>query len=212
MDFKSTIDLIIKDLNEASVIIDDLKKYPGVPVLQVELAKSKCKSAAEVISLLKTISEIIPAKDETIAEKPKKKEIEPVRIPSPPPEKKAEPAEPSKKTTNTSIFADKFIQPSTAVNDQVARPKNEQAVSDHLRGKPVRTLSEAIGINDRFLFISEIFQGNKDEYNQAITRLDKAENLEDAMAIILSYTGEMPENEAIDQLIDLIKRKLPADE
>ena len=31
MDFNATIDLIIKDLKEASDIIDDLKKYPGVP-------------------------------------------------------------------------------------------------------------------------------------------------------------------------------------
>ena len=45
MDFNATIDLIIKDLNDASAIIDDLKKYQGVPALQVELAKSKCKSA-----------------------------------------------------------------------------------------------------------------------------------------------------------------------
>ena len=57
MDFNATIDLIIKDLRDASDIIDDLKKYPGVPLLQVELAKSKCKSAGEVIALLKTLKE-----------------------------------------------------------------------------------------------------------------------------------------------------------
>ena len=57
MDFSATIDLIIKDLKEASDIIDDLKKYPGVPVLQVELAKMKCKSAGEVIAMLKTLKE-----------------------------------------------------------------------------------------------------------------------------------------------------------
>ena len=57
MDFNATIDLIIKDLREASDIIDDLKKYPGVPHLQVELAKSKCRSAGEVIALLKTLKE-----------------------------------------------------------------------------------------------------------------------------------------------------------
>ena len=37
MDFNATIDLIIKDLEEAGEIIDDLKTYPGVPELQVEL-------------------------------------------------------------------------------------------------------------------------------------------------------------------------------
>ena len=60
MDFNSTIDLIIKDLDEAREIIDDFKNYPDVPFLQIELAKSKCKSASEVISLLKKLQ--IPSK------------------------------------------------------------------------------------------------------------------------------------------------------
>ncbi|MBP1666468.1 MAG: hypothetical protein H6Q23_1328 [Bacteroidetes bacterium] len=55
MDLNATIDIIVKDLNEAREIIDDLKRYPGVPELQVELAKSKCKSASEVISLFKNL-------------------------------------------------------------------------------------------------------------------------------------------------------------
>ena len=61
MDFNATIDLIIKDLKEASDIIDDLKMYPGVPVLQVELVKLKCKSAGEIIAMLKTMKEFAPA-------------------------------------------------------------------------------------------------------------------------------------------------------
>jgi hypothetical protein len=55
MDLNATIDIIVKDLNEAREIIDDLKRYPGVPEFQVELAKSKCKSASEVISLFKNL-------------------------------------------------------------------------------------------------------------------------------------------------------------
>ncbi|MGA2407432.1 MAG: hypothetical protein ABSF81_11880 [Bacteroidales bacterium] len=39
MDFNATSDLIIKDLDEALENIDYLKKYPGVPVLQVEFIK-----------------------------------------------------------------------------------------------------------------------------------------------------------------------------
>ncbi len=73
-------------------------------------------------------------------------------------------------------------------------------------------MSDAIGLNDRFLFISEIFDGNKDSYNQAISRLDKAENLQDAMAIIMSYTGEKHENEAVVQLLDLVRLKFPSNE
>jgi len=39
MDFNATIDLIIKDTNKALENIDDLKKYHGDPVLQVEFIK-----------------------------------------------------------------------------------------------------------------------------------------------------------------------------
>jgi hypothetical protein len=55
MDFNSALDIIIKDLGEAAKIIDDLKNYSGVPAFQVELAKAKCRSAAEIITLLKEI-------------------------------------------------------------------------------------------------------------------------------------------------------------
>jgi hypothetical protein len=196
MDFNSTIDLIIKDLNEASEIIDDLKKYPGVPALQVELAKSKCRSAGEVIALLKSLSDIIPAKDEPVHEK----------------QKKAESEGPEKKKAETSIIADKFDPPSDLYDEQLGSIKAEIDLSDQLKTKPITSLSEAIGISDKFLFMGEIFEGNKEAYAQAISRLDKAESLQDAMAIIMSYTGEKSENEAVIQLLDLVKLKLQTDE
>ena len=77
---------------------------------------------------------------------------------------------------------------------------------------PITNLSEAIGVNDKFLFIREIFDGNKDAYTQAISRLDHAESLTDARAVIMSYTGDNNENEAVKQLLDLVKRKLPSNE
>jgi hypothetical protein len=232
MDFKSTIDLIIKDLNDASEIIDDLKKYPGVPVLQVEYAKSKCRNAGEVIALLKNLNNILPEQDVTVKVIPqeqlkeekavestpvipveeKPKESKPADIATPQvKEKKKETKSPEKKEPEISI-ADKFSHQSDLYEEQSASIKAQKDLSDLLKIKPITNLSDAIGLNDRFLFISEIFDGNKDDYSQAITRLDRAENLQDAMAIIMSYTGEKPENEAVLQLLDLVKLKLPADE
>jgi hypothetical protein len=60
--------------------------------------------------------------------------------------------------------------------------------------------------------MGEIFKGNKDTYAQAISRLDNAENLEDAKAIIMSYAGENSESEAVNQLLELVKLKLGSDE
>lgn len=233
MDFKATIDLIIKDLNEASEIIDDLKKYPGVPVLQVEFAKSKCRSAAEVIALLKNLSSIVPpARDienvkpaakapepetpqaQTIKAPAREKVGQPESIFNRPREKeqKTESKNTEKKSSDTPIIADKFGRTSDLYEQKLGNVVNEKDLSDRLKVRPITNLSDAIGINDKFLFISEIFDGNKDAYSQAISRLDKAESLQDAMAIIMSYTGEKPENDAVIQLLDLVRLKLPSHE
>ena len=66
MDFNETVELIIKDLNETCRIIDDFKSYPDVPELHVELAKVKCKNAAEVISLLKKVESKIIVADKQV--------------------------------------------------------------------------------------------------------------------------------------------------
>jgi hypothetical protein len=60
--------------------------------------------------------------------------------------------------------------------------------------------------------MGEIFNGDKEAYSQANTRLDNVENLNDARAIIMSYTGENSESEAVNQLLDLVKLKLGSDE
>ncbi len=234
MDFNATIDLIIKDLDEASEIIDDLKKYHNVPLLQVELAKAKCKSAADVISLLKNLnnkttenetvnsiieieSEVIMTPEETKQEKAGTPEEIIPEVPetdtsAPFPEKNMESARQPGKETTSPIFADRFSHLSSSFNEQMGTKKTEDELSGMLKSKPLTDLFDAIGINDRFLFIREIFDGDKEAYNQAITRLNKSESIKDAMAVIMSYTGDSDENKAVAQLLDLVKRKLPHNE
>jgi hypothetical protein len=236
MDFNATIDLIVKDLNEAREIIDDLKKYPGVPVLQVELAKAKCKSAGEVISLLKNQDDIkkdvtaepihqpqkqklqeekkLPDKSDKVSAPPQEKKKEVLTVEPPPPltEMKAEPEIFTIEVTESTIIADKFSYLSNSFNEQLGTLKSDEDVSDMLKSKPLTSLSEAIGVNDRFLFIREVFDGNNEAYSQAITLLDNAESIVEARAVIMSYAGDKNENEAVKQLLDLVKRKLPANE
>jgi hypothetical protein len=235
MEFNATIDLIIRDLEEAVKIIDDLKKYPGIPVLQVELAKAKCKSAGEVIALLKTmdlnstpvllgsVQKVIEPEEQPVAEKKKagkttKQEPpdEPVKIETPPAEaiispiiNHIEPTHTSPAEHTTSVIGDTFSHLSARFNEQQVIRKTEDEL---FKSKPLSSLSEAIGINDRFLFVREIFDGKNDAYSQAIARLDKAENVSDARAVIMSYTGDNKENEAVKQLIELVKRKLHSNE
>ena len=223
MDFNSTVDLIIKDLDEAREIIDDFKNYPDVPLLQIELAKSKCKSASEVISLLKKVQ--VPLKS---AEKKESIPVKPVDLTDPVEviNRIAESPAPLAQTvrnidasapapvknTEPSIIADKFISQSDTLNDQLGSLKDDNDLHGSIKLKPITKLSDAIGVNDKFLFIRELFNGNPEAYNQAITKLDETAYFADAKAIIMSYTGENTESFAAIQLLDLVKRKFPEDE
>jgi len=206
MDFNSTIDIIIKDLDDARAIIDDLKKYEGVPALQVELAKSKCKSAADIIALLKTMNDIVPAAKEVPTQP--KPQPHPKPQPQPQPKPKVHIAEEKK----IPIIADNFASLANTFNDQLVRMNTDKDVTDILKTKQISNLSEAIGVNEKFMFIREVFHNNKDAYFQAISKLDSIESIADARAVIMSYTGDNNENEAVTQLLDLVKRKLSTDE
>jgi len=203
----STIDIIIKDLNEAREIIDDLKSYPGVPEFQIELAKSKCKSASDVIALIKRINLTPPPP----AESPEPHVQPVIKKAEPQPEKEA--ARPTdKKPTGFSIIADRYADRSESFSEKLGTRKPGDDVLEILRSKPLSSLDEAIGINDKFLFIREIFNGNTDSYNEAIQKLEKVGNISDAMAVIMGYAGDNSGNEAVAQLVDLIKRKFIAHE
>jgi hypothetical protein len=232
MDLNAAIDIIIKDLNEAREIIDDLKRYPGVPEFQVELAKSKCKSASEIIALIKN-QPVKPSseKEKTIVKEETQKEkfVEKVSVVVPAPETaskeifsqmtpeaspvtEVKPAPAAMKHTDSAIIADQFSNRPESYNEKLSSRKHDDDVLEIIKLKPLLRIDEAIGINDKFLFIREIFNGNQDLYNQAINKLESVGNLSDAMAVVMSYTGDNTSNEAVKQLIDLIKRKFPSNE
>jgi len=237
MDLNRTIDIIIRDLNEAREIIDDLKKYAGVPDWQVEMAKSKCKSASEVIALFKnlqlktnpltlekpsvmeqTVPEKSPEKLEPVVLSPvevsqkEDKKTEETHIPEPSPVVKEEIVHSARKAADSAIIADQFSNRPESYNEKLGSLKHEDDVLEVLHTKPLQSFNDAIGINDKFLFIREVFSGDVELYNQAIIKLESVRSLADARAVVISYTGDNTENEALRQLLDLIKRMFPSNE
>jgi hypothetical protein len=113
---------------------------------------------------------------------------------------------------SSTIIADIFTAHPGTISDKFeSGKKGEDLASVYKRSKTSGNLSDVIGISDKFLFIREIFRGNQSEYEQAIEKLNRAESLPDAMAVIMSYTGENEDSEVVQQLLDIVKRKLPSD-
>ena len=57
-----------------------------------------------------------------------------------------------------------------SLNDQLASHSKE--VADHLGATPIKDLRKAIGINDRFLFINELFRGDETMYERSIKTIN----------------------------------------
>ena len=173
MDLNATIDIIIKDLTDIRDILDDLKCFQGVPSIEVELAKSKCRSVIEIIALMKGMEQKSPppaeenkqirieARNET-GEKPEQpaksheKQMEPVehRHEEPTaviPDTIPEPVTVSAKTQDHAILADQFSNRPESFNEKLGSMKHEDDVLEIIRTIPVTKLAEAIGINDKFL-------------------------------------------------------------
>lgn len=273
MDLSTSISIIIQDLNRACEIIDDLKKYPGVPLLQIELAKSKCRSAADVISLLPGLgtealeqkptlqqvnTDITPLKNrhddveqekisvipvaavtketaephltakavETpVDDQPAEQTVVQVTTPVSFPESTYDTipaveilnvpdagaveseAEVVHGSNGSGILADQFNNLSKSFNEELGNMKHEEDIAGKLRSKPLNDLSDAIGVNDRFVFIREIFNGSYETYARAISELNSAGSMSDARQVLEGYTTSKSENEAVRQLMELVKRR-----
>lgn len=229
MEIKSTINIILKDLAEARDLIDDLKNYPGVPLLQVELAKAKCRSAEDVIQVLAELSDdlfvskevkvttVLPV-EEPVEDNPKiespviteDSEIHRQKITKAVDEiinlKEREPEEP-KKEKEKKIVADKFAHLSNRINEQIGDQKKDDQNSGKI-SKPLTDLTREIGINDRFFFIREVFGGRQEKYTSVISDLNNADSMDEAVRIIKESTGSEPEDEPVRMLLDLVKRKI----
>jgi len=72
---------------------------------------------------------------------------------------------------------------------------------------PVVSLRSAIGINDRFLLIRDLFGGDADAYEKAIVAIDSFDNLDDCMVHIVENYSWRSSSDGAKLIMDLIQRK-----
>lgn len=95
------------------------------------------------------------------------------------------------------------------LNDQLKEDREEWGHT--LQSTPIDNLAAAIGINDRYLFISELFRGDESMYERSILTLNKFQNFDQAHAwsereLRLKLGWDM-ENPITTQFEQLVKRR-----
>ncbi|HVZ25891.1 MAG TPA: hypothetical protein VG842_07555 [Sediminibacterium sp.] len=67
-------------------------------------------------------------------------------------------------------FNSVLARPAESLNDRLKEEKTEIATA--LKESPIRDLKKAIGINDRFLFLHELFRGDESIYERSIRTIN----------------------------------------
>ncbi|MBN1158363.1 MAG: hypothetical protein JXA61_03195 [Bacteroidales bacterium] len=75
------------------------------------------------------------------------------------------------------------------------------------QSKPVVSITTAIGINDRFTFIKELFNNDHLYYEETIKVLDGALNFNEAYNYMIQNFDWDMDSEAVQMLLDVIRRK-----
>lgn len=73
---------------------------------------------------------------------------------------------------------------------------------------PIDDLRKAIGINDRFLMIRDLFNGDAQMFENTITTLNEFDDLDECMIYIVENFAWNPDSDGARLLMSLIQRKL----
>jgi hypothetical protein len=112
-----------------------------------------------------------------------------------------------KKKATPEILGDKLKGEKQFVYETLAEKVGQQNITSKLQSKPISKISSAIGINDKFKLIRDLFNEDSESYAKTIARLDSCSDFNEAFNYITTSFNWDMEEEPVQFLLDLVRRK-----
>lgn len=97
----------------------------------------------------------------------------------------------------------------SSINEKLSTSQ-PQTLAEKLQKKPISDLKAAIGLNQKFLFMNDLFEGENSAYNDAINQLNSFSTIDDAKNHLLElgtrYRWTL-ENENVVTFTELVERR-----
>ena len=169
-------------------------------LLRIKLAPEPVEVTTPVVTPAPVI---IPAPEKVVAAAKEKNIVKEVPA-APVQEEKRQQTAPAK----AAILAEK-IGPSDfhPINETLVQQKTGADLSSKMQSAPLSSIASGIGLNDKFLYIRELFGGDNALYSNTIRNLDAANSLKDALDYIQCNFGWDEKNETAQKLISLVHRR-----
>lgn len=131
--------------------------------------------------------------------------------PAPKPEPKPQPVpEVRAQSVAEATVEEQTVRLGDVLGDGVTTLADKMAADDAptMPFNKIKSLREAIGLNDKFLMIRDLFAGDAPRYEATIDTLDEFEDLGECMIYIVENFRWNPDSEGAKLLVSLIERKL----
>jgi hypothetical protein len=221
MNYKHTFEAAIANLDEIKELLQELSAGDTISSIEIDLALQKTRSFYEVLLMLRhpsgdsgmpgTSASSIPERKTATVKKSSVKESLDTENSSEadrnlPAEDKPDSAPTADKRKKTGVTTDS-LGSKKVLGEIIHQPIQYQEISSRLQAKPITNLAAAIGINERFLYIRELFGNDTKKYERAIEIMNNAASFNDAYNyMIREYTWDM-DSEMVQGLLELVRRK-----
>jgi hypothetical protein len=232
MSYRHTLEATIENLHEIEDLIRRFPENGGIPSIEIDLVMQKLRNIYELMLIMQNRPPVILSNKETpdillmensekiakavlvekkpddepvsstltIKEEPLKEHLPDVQKTESIPTTKKIKAE---KTVQT--LADQFMGRPTLLESLHETYNNE--VRTITRNKPVNDLMSAIGINDRYTFIRELFNNDSKAFESAIVNLNNAPDYNNACEFLSGKFEWDMDSEPVQQLLEIVRRK-----
>lgn len=108
------------------------------------------------------------------------------------------------------IISDKVKKETPTLNDMIVSIKGDNSLAHHMQLKPIADLRTAIGINEKFQFVNDLFDGQIEKYNEAIMNLNNCSSGNEAKWLLKDLKNQYnwkEENDAYNRIQTFVNRR-----
>lgn len=225
MNFRHTVEILTKDIQDIEKLVSNFQNYDKVPAIEMDLVLGRMQKVYEILLMLKdTGAEELPAASQDSARIEIKEEVKAILVPEPelpvelpktearvekPVQKPVEPAaaRTATKPKKEAVVGEKLEQGKTVVYEKFSGTGQKEVLSAKIAASPIKSISGSIGINDKFLFIRELFSADAELFRSTMELLDSSPNFNEAYNYLLQNFDWDMDSEVVQQLLTLVRRK-----
>ncbi len=227
MHYKNSLEATSHQLHEIAEDIAKWQQNGPIRNIDLDLALNKLRNLYDLMLTLRAdersfskdevvqqavsnVPEVKIPEASTIQEE-KVPEIKPLEFVNEPVELKKETISampPTQAVQEKSLLAEKFNQTRPTLNEELSSHVASGDLAKQLKNKPITNLSSAIGLNEKFELINNLFHGDKQKYEQTIEMLNKVTDYHEAidfLSVNLKLDLSQP---MVQRLLELLQRKL----